>query len=275
MNFKLEALSHFGAGLVLSAVDYASHRKNTQERTKEKVAVLQSLDTILEAEKEGVVTVDPQSYAYAMHVSTVRDYLEQEKLLPRESQSRMQRFRQYMKDEKINGFSLKQRFIFAAATEIGYDSMWGAAHYSMHLKLSPIGAMALNIYQIPCFVGGLTVGSAVTSKLKKWSRSAEEKELDATTKDLVHENSKIIDLVANYQMPEPVKEELSQQGVQVYGDKISSVGRATLQKALGTANHVVHALPDYLAHRRAEQAVQRDTEKARIESRFDDLTRGH
>ena len=257
---------HFGGGFAFSVMDYVKFTlgQNKDERTEQKKGIVRSMDTILtrfNGEIPPAVVVDDknsnqtlpqgkpltQDYQFAENVAFVKQYLLEHGLLKKDvSNGRrvLYHIKNFFKEETINSSSSKARWGWAAGVEVFYDSLLGFGHYSNIVGQSPVAAFSYNIWQIPAFWLGLTTGKYATKGFHNlFARTSEERAVDKAIQGSLR-NTKILDIVANYEPSEQLKKELKEGGVAQYRTAFTNAGKSIIKVAGSVYSSTIGAISD-------------------------------
>jgi hypothetical protein len=283
-----DAMAHFGGGITVALVDYVSFIATNpkEERIAKRQECVKSIELVLDNtvkqpdQNQPVAFVEKDSLQYAKNVETVRKYFMENGKLKMQLPFG-QRFRNAMRNlmyqERINNLGNVQKLGVAAALEFGYDSvLFGSTYYTHIMKVSPIAALATNLYQIPMFFAGLWTGNIIKKGVNWFVKSGDEKKLDRTIDKLTKETP-ILDLVLQYKAPEQIQQQLKAQGVDYHVPQLTMSGK-TLYKSVGKFAgkfaESTAAAADSIIHYGQRQEEERKAKKEEAKKTFDELTKG-
>jgi hypothetical protein len=263
-----DALSHMGAGVAVSFIDYALNKSinKKEDRIERKKECLESIATILDAngttaEVEGQVQkIKPDSVAYAMNVNDVRDYLISTGYLKKESMPVTQKISGFWSELKTKGFidstGPKGKMLVTLGGEV-LDNLVGGSFYANVMHQSPLGAWCRNVYQIPAFFIGLYVGKVLRSGLDVVAKPSEERKLDKAIKNAMYKTN-VVDTVLNYQPTANVAKELESKGVSQYGSMLTGAGKKLYGKVTKGIGDAASAVVNFKGNQDAKYKGEKD-----------------
>ena len=285
--FVSDALAHTGAGVALSLLDFISAKLANPKaaRLERKQQCLAAIEVLLDTEtppkterisggeeetpKKEVFTVAKDSVEYAEYVTQVRDYLRSSGLVKLQVPL-FQRIkggvRSLLLHEKINGLSKLQKLWVALGFEVLYAAL--AGFFSQNF----VAAVASGLYRIPAFWLGLWLGGGLKSFINLIVTPKEEKKLDRTIEALLQE-TRIAEIIVQYQAPEQVQRSLSEKGLEIYGSQLTRAGQSAFSQIKKIAESAKDAADDVLNYpqKQEEKHTQEQEERRK---RFDELTKG-
>ncbi|MFH0924996.1 MAG: hypothetical protein V1872_05080 [bacterium] len=286
-NVASDVAAHLGAGLFVAAVDYftSTRTRSKNERIEERKRCLGSIDYILDlntmslnSEQNGVrrLTIEGDSVEYAQHIETARDYLLRSGKLKIELPL-FEKIKYFLKglihEEKINNLEWRQKAMFALVIEVFYDSFIGIGYYMHVLKMSPIGELSRNIWQIPAFYIGLEVGNFIKKPIDWLIKTKDERTLEKTIDKLAKETD-IVRFILEYQPSEDIRKKLKERGVKFYTSSLTRAGIKAYKHLKGLAGSAL-LVSDRVVHYREVNQQKKLEEKESLKKRFDEITKGY
>ncbi len=286
-----DGMAHITSGIALSLLDFVTSKAANPKaaRLERKQDCLASIEILLDSEapeqsvrdEEGgdssveVHTIAKDSVQYAEHIATVQEYLRYSGLV-RLQLPLMQRIKDGVRNllfhEKMNDLSNLQKLGVAVGIEVLYDTLFGFYYYTSILKQSPVAAIAVNLYQIPAFWLGLWLGNGLKKCINLMITPGEEKQLDRMIQQLLQE-TKIVEIIVEYQPPEGVKDVLTEKGMEVYASQLTQIGQKAFSHLKRLAESAKDAADDVLSYPQ-KQAEKQEQAQGERRKRFDELTKG-
>lgn len=278
---------HYAAGLTVSMLDYTTYklRNGKEKRIKEKRECLESIERLLDSET-GTSTgsdntsenvIEKNSKQYATNVESVKDYLRKEGKVKFELpliQKIKDGYRHMVNNEWLNNMSNKERLGWSIGLEF-IDTAVGFGYYMFVQGESPWAGFAYNAWQIPSFFGGLWTGAVIRKPIDWIMTSKEEREMIKTIDQALKETP-ILDIVMNYNPSEQVRGELKEEGINMYGAKLTGAGKnvyTSFQKYTGTVVDYAKEAKDAVTGFNERRKEREEAENQKRLDRFDEITR--